>query len=257
MKKAIAVDLDGTLLNSARRIGALSMRMIERAAGLGWIIIISTARPVRAIRLALPERFGEFYWAACNGAWVLKGGTILRRTEIPGQTARSLIAALGERGLRVLVEAEDEVFSSYAMPPGFNGERRELEDLGNCDVCKILVYSPSYDELQIIASMIPPDCSHVVTDGDTLVQITHRECNKLNAVRCILEREGVALSETIAFGDDNNDIELVQAVGCGVAMGNATARLKAVAGYVTGTNDEDGVGRFSGGSAHDKQLRES
>jgi 5-amino-6-(5-phospho-D-ribitylamino)uracil phosphatase len=243
VRRAIAIDLDGTLLDSARGIGALSLRMIERAASLGWVIIISTARPVRAIKLALPEMFRDFYWAACNGAWVLRAGEIIRRTEIPGQTARRLVAALGGQRLRVLVEAEDRMFANQALPAGW-GECYPLEQFRDANVCKVLVDIRSPEELDTIRRVIPPECAYVVTDGGELAQIAHQECNKLNAVKFILDREGVALSETIAFGDDNNDIELVQAVGCGVAMGNATARLKAIADHVTLTNDEDGVGRF-------------
>jgi hypothetical protein len=246
-RRAIAIDLDGTLLNRAREIGALSRRMIERAAGLGWVVIISTARPVRAIKLALPESFRAFYWAACNGAWVLRAGEILQRTEIPGQTARALVAALGGQGLRVLVEAEDAMFSNQALPAGW-GECFPLEQFGEADACKVLVDIRAPEELDRITRLLPPECAHVVTDGGELVQIARRECNKLAAVRFILAREGLTLAETIAFGDDNNDIELLQAAGCGVAMGNATARLKAVAGYVTLTNDEDGVGRFLEGA---------
>ena len=57
----------------------------------------------------------------------------------------------------------------------------------------------------------------------------------------------------IAFGDDNNDIELVKAVGSGVAMGNATEKLKEVAGYVTSTNEDNGVGRFLEAVLHSRR----
>jgi hydroxymethylpyrimidine pyrophosphatase-like HAD family hydrolase len=83
-----------------------------------------------------------------------------------------------------------------------------------------------------------------VTDGGELVQIAHKECNKLKAVEYILGREGIELDEVIAFGDDNNDIPLVMGAGCGVAMANATDELKEVADHITVTNDKDGVGKF-------------
>ena len=57
----------------------------------------------------------------------------------------------------------------------------------------------------------------------------------------------------IAFGDDNNDIELVKAVGSGVAMGNATEKLKEVAGYVTSTNKDNGIGCFLEAVLHSRR----
>ena len=60
----------------------------------------------------------------------------------------------------------------------------------------------------------------------------------------VLEWEGITLNDTIAFGDDNNDLSLMKTAGCGVAMGNATAEVKAAADHVALTNDEDGVAEF-------------
>lgn len=244
MRKAIAIDLDGTLLNSAKGISPLSLEMIEEAKSRDWVITICTARPVHAIKLAVPEEFGNYYWAACNGAWILKDEQIIQRTEIPHSTVSHLVRSLQDHGLRILVEAEDKLFSDCELPTGFAGEYYDLDQVGGIDACKIIVNTRSADEISIAQELVPPDCAVVVTDRGSLVQISHSECNKLAAMEHILEREGIELERTIAFGDDNNDVELLRAAGCGVAMGNSTDELKQVADHVTATNDEDGVGLF-------------
>ena len=76
-RTAVAIDLDGTLLDSSRSIGQLSLEMIGKVLQQGWVVIISTARPVRGIRQAVPQWFGDFYWVACNGAWMLKNEQII------------------------------------------------------------------------------------------------------------------------------------------------------------------------------------
>jgi hydroxymethylpyrimidine pyrophosphatase-like HAD family hydrolase len=83
----------------------------------------------------------------------------------------------------------------------------------------------------------------VLTDQGKLLQLAAMECSKLAAVRYIADREGVAFADVVAFGDDNNDIPLLQAAGLGVAMLNATAELKAVANMVGMSNEEEGVGK--------------
>ena len=244
MWKAIAIDLDGTLLNSDKSIAPLSLEMLREAERRGWLIAISTARPVRAIRWAVPDEFGSYYWAACNGAWILKNGQIIQRTEIPHTTVSQMIRSLQDHGLRFQVEAEDKLFSDCELPAGFAGECYGLDHLGDIDVCKVIVNTHSDDETQIAQELIPSGCAGVVTDGGNLVQIAHSGCNKLAAVQSILKRERIELEHTIAFGDDNNDVELLRAAGCGVAMANGTDALKQVADHITATNDEDGVGLF-------------
>jgi Cof subfamily protein (haloacid dehalogenase superfamily) len=244
VQRAIAIDLDGTLLDSQRTIGPQSLEMIAEVKQRGWPIILSTARPVRAIKQAVPTCFSEFYWAACNGAWVLRDEQVLTRTEMTRQSVLYWIEALCERGLHFFIEAGDKLFSDQPMLDDFVGECHRLDQWRKGGACKVLVSARSRAEVDIVGNLVPAECAYVVTDDGKLVQIAHRACNKLSAVRYVLRREHMALHQVIAFGDDNNDIPLVREAGCGVAMGNATAALKEVADHITLTSDEDGVGVF-------------
>jgi len=244
-KRAVAVDLDGTLLDSNRSVGQLSLEMIGEVVQRGWVVIISTARPVRGIRQVVPQWFGDFYWVACNGAWVLKNERIISRVEMPPDQVQCWIEALRENHLHFMVEAEDTLFSDQPPPEDLRvGECLALEQLGESGACKVLVQARCSEETAVVQGLMPAECASVVTDGGRLIQIAHRECSKLTGVKHILDREGIELDRAIAFGDDSNDIPLVMGAGCGVAMGNAIEELKEVADRITATNDEDGVGRF-------------
>jgi Cof subfamily protein (haloacid dehalogenase superfamily) len=244
MRKAIAIDLDGTLLSSNKSIAPFGLDMIREAKGRGWVIAITTARPVRAIRRAVPGEFGSYYWAACNGAWILRDEQIIRRTEIPHATVSILVKSLQSHGLHFQVEAEDMLFSNCELPASFVSGYSGLDRLGSVDACKVIVNTRSTEEIGKAQELTPSNCACVVTDQGSLVQISHSECSKLAAMKHILEREGISLEHTIAFGDDNNDAELLIAAGCGVAMENGTDEIKRIADHITATNDEDGVGLF-------------
>jgi hypothetical protein len=73
------------------------------------------------------------------------------------------------------------------------------------------------------------------------VTITPRGVSKGNGLRELAMLLGIHLSETIAVGDNLNDLDMLSTAGLGVAMGNATPEAKAQADYVTGSNNEDGV----------------
>ena len=72
-------------------------------------------------------------------------------------------------------------------------------------------------------------------------EVNGKDVNKGNGLRILAERLGIEMSETMAFGDGGNDMTLIDAAGMGVAMGNGIDDLKAIASYVTLTNNEDGV----------------
>ena len=239
---ALAIDLDGTLLSSDRTIAPSTLRAIRDLADSGYLVIVSTARPVRAVKALTPEWFDEFYWAICGGAWIVHGGQVLHRSEIPYGDAVQLVSRFVDRGIRAQVEADDTLYSDAEIPSGYIGGRRPLQDYPRIDACKVIAFVDSEAEIDEVRKLLPHRLSMVVTDGGTLIQIAPKDCSKLTAVQTILTEQGLHLQDLIAFGDDNNDIELLDAAGCAVAVANATAALQKVADYVTGSNDEDGVG---------------
>jgi len=243
-KRAVAVDLDGTLLNNQRVVSARNAEALLKAAERGWTIILATARPLRTTRMIVPDAFYPFYWALCNGAWLLKDGEILHRSEIPHDEMHRMVGLFTREGWPFQVEAEDRMFTDSSVPDGFLGEYYPLSELGQHDACKLIVNVASAQEADAVLETIPEEYIGIVTDGGRLIQISHVQCHKVAAVQRVLEWENISLNDTIAFGDDNNDLSLIKAAGVGVAMGNATPEVKAAADHVALTNDEDGVAEF-------------
>ncbi len=99
----------------------------------------------------------------------------------------------------------------------------------------------SNDQVERTAELLPDNLTMVLTGGGSLIQIAPRGCSKLAAVEMVLDREAIDMTGLVAFGDDNNDKELLNAAGLGVAMANATPEVLSVADHVTDSNDDDGV----------------
>lgn len=94
--------------------------------------------------------------------------------------------------------------------------------------------------LRTIAHSVQSFCTATFSKPNYL-EIIAPGVNKAKAVKELAHALGVGLSEVAAIGDGENDVEMLQAVGLGIAMGNACDAAKAVAGWLTGTNDEGGV----------------
>lgn len=242
-RKAIALDLDGTLLRNDHTISDFTVDMLHRCAAGGWVIIIATARPVRTIKQVLPTEFEEYYWAAMNGAWVLRNGELLKRDEIAEEMAMELLALCRRQGYRFSLEANDWLYSNIAGISAYGWQYHDIAEFTAQPICKLLIdTTQDFDEAEF-QRLAPANCHYMLTDQGKLLQLAATECSKLAAVRYIADREGVAFADVVAFGDDNNDIPLLQAAGLGVAMLNATAELKAVANMVGMSNEEEGVGK--------------
>jgi hydroxymethylpyrimidine pyrophosphatase-like HAD family hydrolase len=73
------------------------------------------------------------------------------------------------------------------------------------------------------------------------LEFLHPEASKGNAVMDLAARLGIAREEVMCIGDNGNDLSMIEAAGCGVAMGNAIPEIKAAADIITSTNNENGV----------------
>ena len=240
--KAIALDLDGTLLSSQQEIHPETLSSIQELSDRGCVVIVATARPVRKVNSLVPSWFRDYYWATCNGAWICRHGAVLARTEIPVAETLKLAMRLVKYGLQVRIEANDTFYTDGQLGSGSVGTSRPLREYQEFDACKILVFVNSEAQIGLVRESLSDQLSMVVTDGNQLVQVARKDCGKLNAVQAVLSMEGLGLQDLIAFGDDNNDIDLLRAAGFGIAMANGTPGVLKVADYVTKSNDQDGVG---------------
>ena len=77
-----------------------------------------------------------------------------------------------------------------------------------------------------------------------LIQVMNKEATKWNGIRMMLDAFQIGTDKAVYFGDDNDDIEPITKCGCGVAVANALPAVLAIADYVTGSNDEDGVAAY-------------
>jgi Cof subfamily protein (haloacid dehalogenase superfamily) len=252
--KLVALDLDGTLLDSRRNIQAQTVEAIQAIRERGIKVTLATGRPlVSALPFAKLLNL-DVPLITCNGACIslYPEGRFVERTPISMGAAREMIGELEDAGYYVKVYVDDTLYVeettratmefSKAFGIAFIAVgRQQLRNL-TADPLKIVVIERSErikDVWQLLARW--QEQFTINRDGIHGIEITQKAVNKGAALEKVCRLLDIPLSQVMAVGNEGNDLEMIRYAGIGVAMENAYEKLKQQAQLVTKTNDEQGV----------------
>lgn len=256
--KLIAIDLDGTLLNSNHEMTERTEKALKAAMANGVKVIIATGKTFLSSREII-KRLGTNTPGIYNQGTVTfnSDGTIHSQQVIDKALARLVITFAEERdyvlgvysGTRILVrkmtQRMAELTTHFHEPmPEAVGPLQNILD--TTPVNKIIAFYPGdarkVQALRWQLSMQIGSGARLMSAGipDEL-EILPTNASKGTALKVLLKEMGIPASQAMAIGDGENDIEMLELAGLGVAMGNANDHIKSVANVTTKTNDEDGV----------------
>ncbi|HET9378217.1 MAG TPA: Cof-type HAD-IIB family hydrolase [Chthoniobacterales bacterium] len=256
--RLVAVDVDGTLLDSSHQLRPGVRFSIEKLATLGVKIVLATARGPQALGLIVRQLNFSPLLICFSGGWTgeldpqsLLPANILFDKRLTPSAARVVVtAALAHklepnvytptewrvRTLTAEIRAESEIVeSSPLVTPTLLGENEKPS--------KIMLVAGNDEQtkrLTMIANLIKP-LSNATFSKPEYLEIIPIGVNKAKALAQVAQTLGLELSHIAAIGDGLNDVEMLKDAGLGIAMGNAAEPVKSVAKWVTGTNDEEGV----------------
>ena len=256
--KALAVDLDGTALDSRKRLAPETVAALTEARRRGVRLFVATARPPRSARPYIEAlRLDEpvIYY---NGALVATpdGREALHHQPLDADTARAAVRAL--RGLDPRVEISFESLDRWftdRLPTAFLTETAaqfqpdavgELESFLRQPVTKILASWQAGDVgplAERLEALLPGRTVAWPTDGRRLLQIMSPAAGKEIALGGLLAEAGLDGGDLLAVGDDMNDMEMLSLAGRSVAMANAPHALKLACDDVTASNDRLGLAK--------------
>jgi Cof subfamily protein (haloacid dehalogenase superfamily) len=258
MIKMLVIDLDETLLNTDKTISLFSEDVLKIACSTGIKIVFATARPFRAIKHYLLQV--QCAAIIChNGAITfLDGKRIGKGYGVPINEARQILTSLQNKYpyKKLSVEINDLIYANFDVVEfwGKTSKDREIlnastiqtdfSNLPDIDADKVLIEIDSENEYEETMTLLPPSLYGQFSDGRKLCLVMNRYATKLNAIKLLAYHWGISKSEIAAFGDDYNDIEMIEYCGIGVAMKNAIKEVLQVADVVTDTNNNDGVAKY-------------
>lgn len=258
MMRVLAVDVDGTLLDSSHALRADVRDALGLLSLSGIAVVLATARGPMALNDVVHKLSFAPLLICFSGAWIGKwdaeSSTVISvrfDKRIAASAARSILATALAHRIEPSVFTP-ETWRVRTMTSEILAESRIVNihpliapDLLGADEepSKIMLITDAGGPakmLRTIANSVQ-SFSTATFSKPNYLEIIAPGVNKAKAVAEVAQTLGVDLSQVAAIGDGENDVEMLKEVGLGIAMGNACDDAKAVAGWLTGTNDEGGV----------------
>ncbi|QSX06621.1 HAD family hydrolase [Sedimentibacter sp. zth1] len=245
--KMIVMDLDRTLLRTDKTISDYSLKILNRCKRNGIKLVIATARPYRAT-IEYAKQIGCNDIICLNGALITIDGKVLEKNTISNKITFDLIQKIINiyPDCKLSVESDDIIFSNFDIENVFgtvtNNIITDFKEF-SLEADKILLTVENDVELQKIINLLPSNLYGKIAAG-YLFQILSNQATKLNGIKTLAEYYNISLDEIAAFGDDNDDEEMVKYCGYGVAVENAINNVLNSAKYIAENNDNDGVCKF-------------
>ncbi len=253
--KFIAMDMDGTILDEGYRLSPRVSSTLNALQRQGKKLIIATGRIYTASYSFLQGAFEPDAFVCTNGADIYGTNAVhIASHHIPGG-ALTMLASLGRRhdallccyiGEEWVYEKPSAMVDFYEERSGVKGLRRDFDTLAGEDILKFLAIGPHEELIEMREEITQgaPGLLETVFSHDNMLEIMAKGVSKRNGLEECLAHFGGTLAETVAFGDAENDLEMLKAVGVGVAMGNAHPSIQAEVEHLAPSVDEDGVARF-------------
>ena len=255
MVKLIASDIDGTLVpDGSDKINPEIFRVITQLKRQGIYFVAASGRQWKSIERLFEPVKDQIFYIAENGAYVGARGRELFTFPMKPEEVKEIIRDV--RGIPdcdlmlsgrdvIYIESKNQTFIDYLIL-GYHNEVKMVENLEEVDdmIIKASIYHQGYNAFQAAGKVMLPKWGarlKVVTAGREWLDIMERHVNKGAALKEIQESLGVLPEETMAFGDNLNDIELLERAKYSYAIGNAREEVKEAADYITDTNVNDGV----------------
>ncbi|MCM1201666.1 MAG: HAD family hydrolase [Bacteroides fragilis] len=273
------MDLDGTLLDNQRKIPEENKNSIQQAKKKGIEIIISTGSPYDLMPHAEIKGLGISYAITANGSAVYRypDRQCIYEESMDAVSFIPILEFLLTKDMHMdlFIQGKGycpdytrEIVYKLDVP-----EARKQYILNNRVWLKnpVAYIKDNNLSIQKITMNFYPDkngclvdraevreylekcrCINLVSGGWGNLEITKSGVSKGKALGILCKKLGISLSETAAFGDSLNDLDIIKTAGIGIAMENAMREVKDAADYVTGTNDDGGVAEFIGRILNEK-----
>lgn len=276
MKKLIAIDLDGTLLSSRIKISEENIQAIKNAQETGHEVMVCSGRAPEDIIRLLKEHNLDCHVAGSNGTVVYVHEKLLHMVSIKKEDAKKAASILEENHMPYRVYTSHGIYvpeswSEYVSEVIQSG-RAAIDNLKEKEYKYITEQPKETDMIKVFADvntllnrddlliqkffiltldLAQKDKLHqlfsrieginVTSSGQLNLEIMERDGNKAAGLKAVANYFDIPMENTVAIGDNFNDLPMLEAAGLSVAMGNGDPEIQKLCDVITLANDENGV----------------
>lgn len=281
MYKFIAIDLDGTLLNSYGEISNENKEALQEAIDKGVQVVLTSGRISKAIEYISNQIGRNNYLISGNGTTIydIKNDIEIYNKCMSKETVLKIIEICEENSIYYSVFGENSIITkslgynvlvynseNYKKSPDMktkinvipnlykyikNSKQDKFSKITICDSSKI-IFKGILRKLKEVENIEVLDVAHMsrkkIRKGTEQTElqyfytdITNKDVNKWNAIKFLIDNLGISPGEVLTIGDNSNDKEMIINAGLGIAMGNSAPNIKEIADDVVESNDNNGV----------------
>lgn len=256
--KLLCIDIDGTLVNDKKEIPSQVKESLKKVADKGIRIALISGRMPQGVDV-IEKELGIACIKACNaGTYILMGDQCMKSEYMSNTAMNEIYIRIAKKyniplwifrerewivtEVDAYVKHEEIIVSSRAKQMNFQTLLEKWKNEGKSPNKLVMAAEPELIQqiYQEMKGQLWQDID-IACSADTFLEIFPKGIDKGTATTAICQGLNISLKETIAFGDQELDIPMLEIAGIGVAMDNAIAELKKKADYVTKSNNEAGV----------------
>ena len=266
--KAVFFDIDGTLVNDSRAVLKSTEKAIQSLKEEGIYVGLATGRGPAFVQPFM-ERYGFDFAVTFNGQYIFTQDRVLFTSPIDKKSLHQLIDYAHEHRKEIALGTKDGVFGSRIMSFGMS----PISIWSSRFVPRKMARTVSRGFNKVVSKVVPQDQKHLYTIAQEPIyqvlilsspeetvkiekefphlkftrsspfaaDVLNPGISKLEGIRIVGQEYGFDIDEVMAFGDSDNDLEMLSGVGLSIAMGNGTTSVKAIAKHTTTSNDKDGI----------------
>lgn len=255
----LCIDIDGTLLDSRKELPPENVEAVHYALEKGVIVAIASGRSVAGIEPLFP-RLGIKRNGVCLNGGLILSEQVIQKTIMEEELVMKIISQAERYNSQIFLSTAELNLTNKEM----SGEVKELVEKGSLrsdylycqdfnelrtqahlyrdEIIKVAIKEIDEDNYGLLKqSLIEMDLFHVAKSDTFFVDINPIGENKGNGVAALARHLSIPMENVMCIGDNENDVEMIELSGVGVAMGNAVEPVKKAAVYVAGDQDHAGV----------------
>jgi len=260
MYKAAFIDMDGTLLRKDHTVSDITRQTIQQLIEKGIIIAPVSARPLHGMQHIIGDFIASHIpVVSLNGSYIFHNDEIIFEVNIDTASAQKIHELVMGYPVSAMYYSRMDWYAEEETPA--TKKEQKITDIPitiqpfektlaiweqtDHGPNKVLISGDEQVILKLEDALLETFGTHlnVFKSQSRYVEVMHKEASKTQAIQLLMKHYGLKQEEIIAIGDNYNDKGMIEFAGMGVAMGNAPDEIKAVANYVTDTNNNDGVAK--------------